>query len=74
VPQQFLTIAVDPSVIPLGSLVYIPTLANVVFIAEDTGSAIKGNRIDVYVSDVRLALNNGITPHPVYIIRPDLNN
>jgi len=74
VPQQFLTIAVDPSVIPLGSLVYIPTLANLVFIAEDTGSAIKGNRIDVYVSDVRLALNNGITPHPVYIIRPDLNN
>lgn len=74
VPQQFLTIAVDPTVIPLGSLVYIPTLANVVFIAEDTGSAIKGNRIDVYVSDVRLALNNGITPHPVYIIRPEINN
>jgi len=74
VPQQFLTIAVDPSVIPLGSLVYIPTLANVVFIAEDTGSAIKGNRIDVYVRDVRLALNNGITPHPVYIIKPDVNN
>ncbi len=73
VPQQFLSIAVDPAVIPLGSLVYIPTLANTVFIAEDTGSAIKGNRIDVYVSDVRLALSQGITPHPVYVINPVTN-
>ncbi|MGC8819750.1 MAG: LysM peptidoglycan-binding domain-containing protein [Fervidobacterium sp.] len=73
IPQQFRTIAVDPTVIPLGSLVYIPTLSNTIFIAEDTGSAIKGNRIDVYVSDVRLALNQGITPHPVYIIYPEKN-
>lgn len=73
VPEQFKSIAVDPNVIPLGSLVYIPTLNNTVFIAEDTGSAIKGNRIDVYVSDVRLALNNGISPHPVYIIYPEKN-
>jgi len=71
VPEQFKTIAVDPTVIPVGSLVYIPTLYNTIFIAEDTGSAIKGNRIDVYVSDVALALSKGITPHPVYIINPD---
>lgn len=71
VPEQFKTIAVDPTVIPVGSLVYIPTLYNTIFIAEDTGSAIKGNRIDVYVSDVVLALSKGITPHPVYIINPD---
>ncbi|MFN4223502.1 MAG: 3D domain-containing protein [Fervidobacterium nodosum] len=73
VPSSFRTIAVDPTVIPLGSLVYIPTLSNVVFIAEDTGSAIKGNRIDVYVSDVRLALNQGISAHPVYILYPQKN-
>ncbi|MEN3042291.1 MAG: 3D domain-containing protein [Fervidobacterium sp.] len=73
VPEQFKTIAVDPNVIPLGSLVYIPTLNNTIFIAEDTGSAIKGNRIDVYVSDVRMALNNGVSPHPVYIIYPEKN-
>lgn len=73
VPSSFRTIAVDPTVIPLGSLVYIPTLSNVVFIAEDTGSAIKGNRIDVYVSDVRLALNRGISAHPVYILYPQKN-
>jgi len=74
IPKQFLSIAVDPAIIPIGSLVYIPTLSNTIFIAEDTGSAIKGNRIDVYVSDVRLALNKGISPHAVYLIRPDLNN
>lgn len=68
VPEQFKTIAVDPTVIPVGSLVYIPTLYNTIFIAEDTGSAIKGNRIDVYVSDVAYALSKGITPHPVYVI------
>ena len=73
VPEQFKTIAVDPTVIPIGSLVYIPTLNNTIFIAEDTGSAIKGNRIDVYVSDVRMALNNGISPHPVYVIYPEKN-
>lgn len=71
VPEQFKTIAVDPTVIPVGSLVYMPTLYNTIFIAEDTGSAIKGNRIDVYVSDVVLALSKGITPHPVYIINPN---
>ncbi|WP_448376137.1 3D domain-containing protein [Fervidobacterium sp.] len=74
VPKQFLSIAVDPNVIPLGSLVYIPTLSNVIFIAEDTGSAIKGNRIDVYVSDVRLALNKGISPHAVYVLKTEVNN
>lgn len=74
IPEQFKTIAVDPNVIPLGSLVYIPTLNNTIFIAEDTGSAIKGNRIDVYVSDVRLALNGGISPHPVYVFYPDKNS
>lgn len=71
VPEQFKTIAVDPTVIPVGSLVYMPTLYNTIFIAEDTGSAIKGNRIDVYVSDVAYALSKGITPHPVYIINPN---
>ncbi|HPT54065.1 MAG TPA: LysM peptidoglycan-binding domain-containing protein [Fervidobacterium sp.] len=71
VPEQFKSIAVDPTVIPVGSLVYMPTLYNTIFVAEDTGSAIKGNRIDVYVSDVAYALSKGITPHPVYIINAD---
>lgn len=38
-------IAVDPSVIPLGTRVYIPGYGNAV--AADTGGAIKGNKIDL---------------------------
>lgn len=38
-------IAVDPSVIPLGTRVYIPGYGNA--IAADTGGAIKGNKIDL---------------------------
>ncbi|MGG1560184.1 LysM peptidoglycan-binding domain-containing protein [Priestia megaterium] len=40
-------IAVDPSVIPLGSKVYVEGYGEAV--AADTGGAIKGNRIDVFV-------------------------
>jgi 3D (Asp-Asp-Asp) domain-containing protein len=49
-------IAVDPKVIPLGSKVYVtgythPALpfGGFVGIAADTGGAIKGNRIDIYM-------------------------
>jgi uncharacterized protein YabE (DUF348 family) len=42
------TIAVDPSVIPYGSKVYIPKFG-MSFIAEDCGGAIKGNRIDIFM-------------------------
>lgn len=51
------TIAVDPSLIPLGSSVLINGQA---YIAEDTGGAIKGNRIDVFVSTHSEALANGV--------------
>lgn len=57
------TIAVDPSVIPLGSLVYIPAARGTLvrlsktetyvhdgyFYAMDTGGAIEGNHIDVFL-------------------------
>ena len=42
------TIAVDPSVIPYGTKVYIPQFGQT-FIAEDCGGAIKGNKIDIYI-------------------------
>ena len=50
-------IAVDPSVIPLGSTVYIPGYGE--FVAGDTGSAINGNRIDIHMTDLQQALQFG---------------
>ncbi|MBO2533607.1 3D (Asp-Asp-Asp) domain-containing protein [Planifilum fulgidum] len=52
------TIAVDPSVIPIGSRVYIEGLGY--FVAQDTGSAIKGKRIDVFMNDLEEALQFGV--------------
>ncbi|MBQ0138402.1 MAG: SH3 domain-containing protein [Kurthia sp.] len=50
-------IAVDPRVIPLGSKVYVQGYGTA--IAGDTGGAIRGNRIDVFKSSKKAALNWG---------------
>lgn len=42
------TLAVDPKIIPYGTKIYIPQFDKI-FIAEDCGSAIKGNRIDIFM-------------------------
>lgn len=52
------TVAVDPSIIPLGSTVLIEGIG--VRKAEDTGSAIKGARIDVYMNDLKEAVDFGV--------------
>ncbi|QTA37897.1 LysM peptidoglycan-binding domain-containing protein [Thermosipho ferrireducens] len=69
VPKEWYTVAVDPTVIPLGSLVYIPMLKKLLFVAEDTGSAIKGKRLDIYIEDVRIARINSTRPFEVYILK-----
>jgi 3D (Asp-Asp-Asp) domain-containing protein len=50
--KYYQSIAVDPSVIPLGSRVYIPAYRNDGyggwFVAQDTGGAIIGRHVDVY--------------------------
>ena len=56
-PKAKHTIAVDPKVIPLGSKVII---SGVEYKAEDTGGAIKGNRIDIFFKSHKKALAYGV--------------
>ncbi|MDU2064548.1 MAG: 3D domain-containing protein [Sporomusaceae bacterium] len=67
-------IAVDPRIIPLGSRVMIqyPDGSKEYAVAEDTGGAIKGNRIDVAKWTVREANHFGIKAVKVYVLsKPD---
>lgn len=50
-------ISVDPSVIPLGSKVFVEGYGEA--IAGDTGGAIKGNKIDVFIPSKQDAINFG---------------
>lgn len=52
-----MAIAVDPSVIPLGTKLYVEGYGEAV--ASDTGGAIKGNIIDLHFSDVSQCINWG---------------
>lgn len=58
-------IAVDPSVIPLGSQCYIEGFG--VVYAEDTGGAVKGNIIDIYMSSRSKAINWGRRTVTIYV-------
>lgn len=60
-----LSIAVDPRVIPMGSTVYIEGLGT--RRADDTGSAIKSNKIDVCVSSHAEAYRKGVYYTDVYL-------
>ena len=59
-------VAVDPSVIPLGSKVYVEGYGYA--IAADTGGAIKGMKIDLCVNSHDEAMHFGRQPVKVYII------
>ncbi|WP_223069041.1 3D domain-containing protein [Paenibacillus caui] len=69
------TIAVDKNVIPLGWWVYIEGLG--FRRAEDTGGAIKGNKIDVYYDTLKAANNfgrqKGRTVYVIGPVKPELN-
>ncbi|MBV8431108.1 MAG: hypothetical protein JO244_08100, partial [Solirubrobacterales bacterium] len=74
--HPYQSIAVDPRVIPLGSRVYIPAYRNDGyggwFVAQDTGGAIVGHRIDVYRTPPAEAADPGqfLRGQEVYVIRP----
>lgn len=68
------TVAVDPRVIPLGTKLYIKSLTPGVpdygfAIAQDTGGAIKGNKIDLFMDTVWECLQFGRRPVMVYILK-----
>src|SRR5690606_10359564 len=66
----FRVIAVDPNVIPLGSILYIETSkGNILGIAEDTGGAIKGNRIDILMENREKAYDFGVRDAKVTVLR-----
>lgn len=71
--QENYTIAVDPTIIPMGSLVYIDGIG--IRKAQDTGSAIKGNKIDVYIPDLEEALTFGVKEDiKVYVLDSEQNS
>ena len=68
IPTFGRTIAVDPTVIPYGTRVYIPEFDKT-FIAEDCGGGIKGNKIDIYMNTEQDCLNWGVRNITIYILK-----
>ena len=66
------TVAVDPKVIPLGSSMRIDGFGDI-FVAEDTGGAIHGSRVEIFFPDEEAALRFGVQQREVTVFRsPDL--
>lgn len=57
IPREGRTVAVDPSLIPLHSIIYVEGLGT--FVAEDVGGAVKGQHLDIYIDNHQRALNLG---------------
>lgn len=63
------SVAVDPNVIPLGSKLRIEGFNGITFYACDTGSAIRGNIVDIAVGSKSEANRLGVQYHNVYIVK-----
>lgn len=63
-------VAVDPKVIPMGSLLYIESKnENFVAVADDTGGDIKGRRVDILVKNKSIAYDFGRQDIKVTVLR-----
>jgi 3D (Asp-Asp-Asp) domain-containing protein len=60
------TVAVDPRVIPFGSKLLIN---GIVYTAEDEGSGVKGNHIDIFFDTHSIARSFGVRNVQVYLIK-----
>lgn len=71
IAQEGRTIAVDPDLIPYGTEVVVRYSDGdeAVYIAEDSGGAIQGSRIDVYMESHEAALLEGIKTAQVCIVK-----
>lgn len=63
-PVQGRTVAVDKNVIPLGTHI---TINGHEYVAEDTGSWVKGNDVDIFFNSHREALNFGVQKAEVFV-------
>ena len=61
-------IAVDPKVIPYGSIVYIQRFDKT-FIALDCGGGIKGNRIDIFMNSEKECIHWGVRKIEIQIFQ-----
>ena len=66
IPKEGRTIAVDPRLIPYGSIVYIQGYGY--FIAEDCGGDIKSNRIDIFTASHEKAIQQGKKVANVWVL------
>lgn len=67
IPHSKRTIAVDTSIIPMHSIVYIKGLG--FYVAEDTGGHIKGKRVDIFVDNHQQAQKLGKKTVEIYILQ-----
>ena len=65
-------IAVDPRVIPYGSIVYIPYFDKY-FVAEDCGGGIKGNKIDIFMDSEAKCRQWGVRKIKIKIVKGGKN-
>ena len=68
IPVAGRTVAVDPDIIPLGSKILVDGHE---YIAEDTGSGVKGNHIDIYFDSHEDALEWGVKTLEVQVFEDE---
>lgn len=66
-PKANRTIAVDPKIIPYGSILYVDGFNY--YIAEDCGGDIKNKRLDIFVDTYEEAIKLGRQKKKVYLLQ-----